>query len=246
MSKQLRQETITVESEQTQALARQVPTWVERAQTCKVTTVAQQAAAQQTMLQLKGIIKDAKSWFKSLKTPIDKVKALILEKEHEVVDPLEQALTTISTAVSKFDQAQRAEALRLQREAEIAERKRLEDQRKQDLALLAKETARATKSEKRELRQVVAELKAEPIVVAPVVVQPKVATTEGLQSRQNWRAVVTDLDRFHAGLVAGDVPWEAITVNQTFLNTLARASKVEGELCPGVQCVVDTTYVGRV
>ena len=75
MSK-LKSEVVVVESEQTQALARQVPTWVERAEHCKVTTVAQQAAAQQTIVELKGIVKEAKGWFKSLKTPIDAVKAI--------------------------------------------------------------------------------------------------------------------------------------------------------------------------
>ena len=117
MSKQpLHTEVITVESEQTQALARQVPTWVERAKAYQIKTVAQQATAQRTILELKGVIKDAKGWFKSLKGPIDSVKAIILKKEHEVVDPLEGALELVGRKVAQFDREQRAEADRRQNE----------------------------------------------------------------------------------------------------------------------------------
>jgi hypothetical protein len=245
VAKQLRQEVITVESEQTQALARQVPTWVDRAKACTITTVPQQAAAQQTILELKGIIKEAKGWFKSLKTPIDAVKALILKKEHEVLDPLETALTVISDRVIAFDRAQRAEADRLQNALEAKERKRLEAERIEEAAALAKQMARAKGVDKQELKQALVELKAEPIIVAPIVVQPKVATTAGLQTRLNWSAKVTNLKQLQTAIAAGNVPWDAVSVNQTFLNEWARTQKVEGELCPGVQCVAETSYVGR-
>lgn len=235
--------TIDVESEQTRALARQVPTWVEQARTCKVTTVAQQAAAQQTIIKLKGVVKEAKGWFKSLKSPIDAVKAIILKKEHEVVDPLEQALETIGNAVAKFDRAQRAEAYRRQNELEAKERKQLEQQSKDDEAELQREIAKAKGADRQELKRVLVEIKAMPIVVAPIVVQPKVAVTSGLQARQNWGAVITDLELLQAAVGAGTVPWEAFTVNQSFLNTWARSKKVEGELCPGVLCVAETSYV---
>ena len=242
MSK-LKSEVVVVESEQTQALARQVPTWVERAEHCKVTTVAQQAAAQQTIVELKGIVKEAKGWFKSLKTPIDAVKAIILKKEHEVVDPLETALQTIGDAVAKFDRAQRAEADRRQNELEAKERKRLLQQQADDAAELQKAILKAKGADKQELKQALVEVKATPIVVAPIVVQPKVATTAGLASHQNWSATVTDLELLQAAVASGAVPWEAFTVNQSFLNNWARTKKVEGELCPGVLCLSETSYV---
>jgi hypothetical protein len=241
-TKTLREETIVVESAQTQALARQVPVWVEKAEHCKITTVVQQAAAQQTIIELKGIVKEAKGWFKSLKSPIDAVKAIILKKEHEVVDPLEKALDTIGTAVARFDRQQRDEADRRQNELEAKERKRLEAQKKADEAELLKELAKAKGADKIELKQVLAEVKAAPIIVAPIVVQPKVATTAGLVAVQNWSALVTNLELLQAAIVAGTVPWEAFTVNQPFLNTWARSKKVEGELCPGVVCVAETSY----
>src|SRR3990167_1735677 len=233
-TKTLRQEVITVESEQTQALAKQVPNWVERATACRVTTVAQQATAQQTIIELKGGVKEAKGWFKSLKAPLDAVKAIILKKEHEVVDPLEQALETIGNAVAKFDRAQRAEADRRQNELEAKERKRQEEQKRQDEAELQREIAKAKGADKQELKQILAEVKAAPVLVAPIVVQPKVAVTSGLQARQNWSATITNLELLQAAVVAGTVPWEAFLVNQSFLNTWARSKKVEGELCPGV------------
>lgn len=239
----LRQEVITVESEQTQALARQIPKWVDQAKHCTVTTVAQHAAAQRTIVELKGIVKDAKGWFKSLKTPIDTVKALILKKEHEIIDPLELALKTIGDAVTRFDRDRREEADRLQNKLEAEERKRLEAQKKADEADVLKELAKAKGTDKADLKQVLAGVRAAPIVVAPIVVQPKIAIVPELQTRQNWSATITSLELLQDAVCAHTVPWEAFTVNQSFLNTWARSLKVEGELCPGVLCVVETSYV---
>jgi hypothetical protein len=241
----LHQETVVTESEQTQALAKQVPTWVEKAKTCRITTVAQQAVAQRTLLELKTTVKEAKSWFKSLKTPIDAVKALILKKEHEVVDPLESALAIIETEIQRFDRAQQAEALRLQREQEATERTRLEAAKAADLAALKAELAKAKPIEKVELKAIIAEVAAEAIVVAPVIVVPRVAVTPGLTARVTWSAEVIDVKAFHRGLVAGTIPWDAVSINQTFLNQQAREKRAAGDLYPGVQCRPDTTLVGR-
>lgn len=241
----LHQEVITTESEQTQALAKQVPTWVEQARRCKITTVPQHAAAQQTLLALKGSMKDAKAWFKSLKAPIDSVKALLLKKEHEVVDPLEAASDTIGAEIQRFDRVQRAEADRLQNERETAERKRLKDAKAADLALLKAELAKAKPAEKADLRAVIAEVKADPIVVAPIVVAPRVATTPGLTARTTWIAAITDTALLQTAIMRGDVPWEAVTINQSWLNAQARAKKAEGELFPGVQCLPEVSLVGR-
>ena len=241
----LHQEVIVTESEQTQALAKQVPTWIEQARRCKITTVPQHAAAQQTLLALKGSMKDAKAWFKSLKAPIDSVKALLLKKEHEVVDPLEAAIDTTSTEIQRFDRVQRAEADRLQNEREATERARLEAAKAADLALLKAEMAKAKPAEKKELQAVIAEVKAEPVIVAPIVVAPRVAVTPGLATRVTWCAVVTDLVAFRKGLCDGSIPWDAITVNQTWLNARARETKIEGEYYPGVYCQPETSLVGR-
>ena len=114
-----------------------------------------------------------------------------------------------------------------------------------DAAELAKELAKAKGADRQELKQALADVKAAPIVVAPIVVEAQVATTPGLQTRLNWSAIVTDLDLLRVAVIEGCVPWETFMVNQPFLNNWARSKKVQGELCPGVLCQGDTSYVGR-
>ena len=237
---------IDVESSRTQALAKQVPEWVQKAAVyASVTTVAQQAAGQQLILELKSTIKEAKTWFKGLKAPLDAAKAAVLRKEHEIIDPLERALDVVGESVAAFDRKQREEAARKQRALEAQERARAEAERALEVAALAKQIAAAKGASKQELKQELVDLEEAPIEVQVATIVPKVATTSGLQTRQNWHAVVTDLRDLQIAVCCGEISWDVFVVNQPFLNQVARETKVEGTIFPGVQCVAEQSYVTR-
>lgn len=81
------------------------------------------------------------------------------------------------------------------------------------------------------------------LTVAPVVSMP--TRVKGVATRTNYSAEVDDLMELVKAVAAGKAPIEAITADQKFLNTQAKAYKKDGQLYPGVRIVGVQTLAAR-
>jgi len=79
----------------------------------------------------------------------------------------------------------------------------------------------------------------------PVIVQETVPKVQGISTRDNWSAVVVDLNELIKAIAKGKVPLMAINQNQTFLNQQARSLKDQLDY-PGVKAVNNPTAAVRV
>jgi len=93
---------------------------------------------------------------------------------------------------------------------------------------------------------------AEQILSVPMgqAVPALVATVPPLQSehfstRENWKARVVDIKLLCAAVAEGRIDQEAVTENLVTLNSLARACRAEGTLCPGVECYNDLSLAAK-
>ena len=130
--------------------------------------------------RIQTLKKNAEAWFKGLKRPLDDAKKQVLDKEKQVLAPLDRAREIVDRRVSDF---QLAERRRLEEEArkarEEAERKAREEQ--------ARKAAELAARGREDLAEKVME---RPISVAPIAPQVPPQTAGIGQARTLWRFAV--------------------------------------------------------
>jgi hypothetical protein len=152
----------------------------------------------------------------------------VVKLRDEAVAPLRQAIAVLDPPLAAYnaeiERQRRVEQERLQNEA----RKREEDNRIEEAEVIAQggDHKRA------------AELLAEPVEVAPVIV-PVAPKAKGVSFREQWSCDPNvDLKALVDAIAKGQVPLNAVMPNMPVLNQMARALK-GGLTWPGIHVVCD-------
>jgi hypothetical protein len=199
---------------------------------------------------------DAATRLKSVKG----AQKTLADKKAALVNPINQALKAVRDLFrgpeAELDEAENlykremvAWSDECERQRQEAQRKLEETARREREALAAKAADAARRAE--EARQAGQIGKADRLeskaavledtaasVVAPIV-QTSTPRVSGIARRENWYAVVTDLDALIKAVAAGTVPKQALQPCQAFLNNQAKALKKELNY-PGVQAARET------
>lgn len=165
-----------------------------------------------------GLIKEAEVFFEPMKKAAAATHREICVKEHQVIDPLEEAKKHLSGEIGKYDQ-------RMERERQAEERRlqvELQRQADEDARKLAEEQALedcyALESEGDQVGAdaVLANPAPVAVFVPPVVLPSAVAKAKGVSSTQVWKFKITD---------ASLIPREYLMVNEQALGQVVRALK---------------------
>ena len=186
------------------------------AQSLAITTDVENERAASLLREIKSRQREIDEQRKSLTRPLDESKRGIMAMFQPVVDSLAAAETFAKAEMAKYVKVQRE---RLERERQEAEEERA--------YIEAQAMAAVDRGEYEEA----AELQHE----RSQVLDPVKSRPAGTSSRDLWRGECTDKTRLLAAILRGQVPLEAVDVNQSALNRLAAATKVEGEYVPGLR-----------
>lgn len=172
--------------------------------------------------EISAKLKALESKRKAITGPLDKAKKEVMDLFRGPLATLEQAESAIKTAMLSYqseqrriaaeqqaaiDKAAKAEAARLEKQAETA-------QATGDVALAA--TLQATAA----------------VITAPVV-QAEPAKVSGISSRETWKAIVTDKLAFVQHVAANPELIDLLLVDQKAIDAMARALKANLNL-PGI------------
>ena len=214
----------TMELEQKQVLETEIAPIIQKAKALVVKSPEQRIAA----VKFADGIDDVKEKIEERFHPtINREKALQIWKdlkdtENAFYEPLDEAKKIIKDTVKAYD---REVALKQQKEAELAEAKRLEEERKERerLQKLADAAAAKGKTEKAEALA----LQAESVTIAPTFNPAPQASKKLI-----WKARVTNMMWACKSIGDGLIPFNAVEFKQSALNELGKAydgqSKIAG------------------
>lgn len=208
--------TITIISPDTTSLAPIQTSMVQTANSLLVTDQLSHRDAQLLLVQVAQIRADVVELFKDSKAAAHEAHKAICAAERRLLTPCDEARETITKKVFDYE----AEVDRLQREADRAVAEAEERKRQRDsLSEMAPELAEAL-----------------PPVKAPDFYVPSTATVEGVSSRANWKAQVTDLQALIGYVALHPECINLLQPNEQALNRIAKA--LEDKLnIPGVRAV---------
>lgn len=175
-----------------------------------ITCQDEYSEAVQRLQTIKKLANRALAFFKPMKQKADEVKREILDREKEVINPLNRAEEIAKRKLVAYTQEQERKRQEEQRrlQAEADERARREKER------LEKEAAKLKTPEKQAEK-----LEAAAAVVAPVIhVEPAVEKVAGVSVRKIWKYRVTDINA---------VPRQFMSVNDKALAAFATSTKGE-------------------
>lgn len=191
---------------------------VAQAGTIEVTTAKENDAAAEMLGEIKGRAKDMDALRRSMTRPLDDSKKRIMDLFRPIAEQLGEAEQHIKGAMIEWNR-QEERRLTQERATADAERQRLAD-----------EATRAME-EGRHLDGLIA---AEDSLTVPE--PPKApARAAGTSKQKLWRAEVVDLQALVLAIATGDAPISLIKPDQSAIDALARATKQEGVVFPGVR-----------
>lgn len=174
-----------------------------------------------------ALIKEAEAWFKPMKDAAKRAHSEICVKEHQVIDPLEEAKKHLSFQIGAYDQ-------RMERERQAEENRLQEELRKQAEADAQRQADEQAIADAEEFQALGDDVGAEavlnnpvpqPVYVPPVVLPSSVPKAKGVSSTQVWKFKITNPEL---------IPREYLIPDEQLLGQLARALK--DKMCvPGVQ-----------
>lgn len=215
--------TLQLEPEQKQFHETEISPALERARGLVVKNADQRFVAAAFIKSLKELKDKIEERFHPTKNKQQAYKTYedLLETEKAFYGPIDEAVKISTATVKTFDTN---EAQRVQREAQEAEAKRLDEERKQREKLDAKAVKAEEKgqTEKAEtLREQAANVSVAPSFAPPVASKKLV-----------WKVKVTNLFGLCKAIAAGQVPFSCVEVRQSALNDFAKnydgKTKVEG------------------
>ena len=223
------------------------------------------------LFRVRQAIKKGESLIDPIKKPINEAKAAVMKLEHDLLDPLKIAEATVKQRMAQWQIEDRRrvedERRRIQDEqnriAKEAEDKRREaDHQRQveaDAARRAQE-ARTTqarlqaqreaeeafrRSMKAEQQASALDLKLERAESAPVPEVVKAAGSKVVEVRK-WRLEQPDgLKILNEAVYAGDVPLEAITTNDRYIEAEFQKDRGVVTSWPGLELWIETRVSGR-
>jgi len=159
--------------------------------------------------------KEIELFFKPIKQAIDNLKSPVLAAEKQLKDMLETEKTRLGTAVTVWNNKQRA----LREEEERKSRELAEQAAREEILNRACELEAAGDTE-------AAEAILDEPVMAPVVIQsvapPKV---QGQVAKFTYAAKIVDFQALVKAVVAGTAPWACIIPDEGYLNQKASLEK---------------------
>jgi hypothetical protein len=166
-------------------------------------------------LALNDARKEVVAFFKPQKYNLDQAKKTILDKEKEMLAPLEKALSFLEPKVAQYLREQR----RIREEAQ--EKAREDARKKAEEELLA----RATKAESEGHAEVAQAILEEPVVVKSVERVAEVPKVRGIATMEVWKARVTSLPLLIKAVCEDKAPIGCLTADMVFLGKEAKATK---------------------
>lgn len=202
-----------------------VPT-LATANAIQVVDAASYTLAGQAWKDLTALEKKVKAyWEEDVANALGVHRALVAKRD-AMLKPLAERKRTLTLLMGAWDDQQK-EIQRLAQAKAEAEARRIADEA---TALVAAEL------EKGGDKAGAAQVLADPVRPAPVVVARETPGGFGNAIRKHWKAEVVDLLALVKGVASGAVPSTAIEANMVFLNNQARAMK-ELMNYPGVKAV---------
>jgi hypothetical protein len=169
-----------------------------------VTTFARAQQVKEWLDAAKAEEKRRVEYFQQLKAPLADLRARILEKEREALEPVRRVVQALSAKLLEWREtearARREEEARRRAEAEA---RAAEERARQLAALEEARKATASRIEKKALKVTAASLAAAPLVAQPPPPVPPAPQLAGVYERESWKAEVVD---FPALVVAAAVP----------------------------------------
>ena len=176
----------------------------------------------------------AEYWSEPKKLAYSAYKA-IQDKFNEGDEPLEKAERQVKAALATWTEEQELHRQQLQREAEAAVQKQ-EAEARANAAAVAEDLG-ASEEEVEAIANTPV-----PVVAAPI--QPTYQKANGVSTRENFKARVTDLKKLALAVAKGQVPISYIEPNMQALNARAKADKLTMNV-PGVVAYNDPIIAGR-
>lgn len=206
---------------------------LETAQLYQIRDVVTFEAAADELREIKTKAKQLDELRLSITRPIDQAKKAIMDFFREPKRQLDEAESAIKAAMVAFDEAQEKERLEKEKRAQEAARA--------EQARIAKE-AEAAKADGDKAKA--AALQAQAQTIPAPVVPSRAVKAEGIQTREIWKCEVVDLLALLKGIIDGEIPRDAIGINQRLLDSQARALKEEFAW-PGCKAVTSKTVAAR-
>lgn len=198
----------------------------ERSQGLTVTDATTYKVAATFLLDIKAYRKQLGETFDPIisKAHAAHREAIAQKKKHE--GPAIEAEGIVKGRMLEWQREEQARAQAEARQAEEAARQRAEEE----------QLAAAEAAEKAGDAAAAEAIISEPPVVAPIVARPAAPKVEGISTRENWSAEVTDITALICAIAEGKAPTTVVTPNMSALNGLARSMKNELSI-PGVRAV---------
>lgn len=194
-----------------------------------------QASAWELLKRIRATRKAVESWYDAIKKPYNAVRSAILSLADRDGTMAKTVDDLLFAKIDAYDVAerQREERERLQREAD--ERLLAEHTQQQAAAALDRHADEQDDPALRDaLKTEAAAIAAAPVQTPAVKVTSNRAVVKGAFFRETWTGHVTDQSAFLKAIIAGKIPMNAITVNQTWLNQSATSLKENmGKVFPG-------------
>jgi hypothetical protein len=217
---------------QAEAAATNTELVLRQAEALTITSDADFQDAAVTLREIASRLKDIDEERRRLTQPLDESKRRIMDLFRPALEQLDRAQRLVKACIADWTQQQ--ERARRLREAEEAEAAR---KRAAQLQAQAERAAAAGHHEKAAALEGAADN-----ITPPEIPEP--AKAPGVSTRESWSAKVVDVVALIQAVAAGTVPAEALSVDMTFLNRMARALK--GSLnYPGVEAVKETVVVAQ-
>lgn len=174
-----------------------------------------------------GLDKQAKEKFDAIKKPLNEAKDRVMQWEHEVRGPLDEAKRYLSAEIGSFDDRMERERLaeearqqaERQREADAESRRLSEEQALEDCYALEAEGDQVGAD------AVLANPAPVAVYVPPVVLPSSVVKAKGVSSQQVWKFKITNPEL---------IPREYLVPDEQTIGQVVRALK-DKTVIPGIQ-----------
>jgi FtsZ-interacting cell division protein YlmF len=229
--------TMTVDE---QKIAQTTHQLVEQARAVLVTDPASYQDAGRMIDALKVKKRDVVGWFAPMVDAAHSAWKTLTAKRATLTDPLDEAITVLSSRYATFAQQERARAdaerRRLEREAQERERARLQAEANARAQEADRARAAGFANQADELAAEAAQTRIEAAnVQAPVLPsQSRIADIKGPSVVARWTYEITDKAALIAAVARGDVSIEAVNPNTVYLGQFAESNKNTRPM-PGVR-----------
>jgi len=201
-----------------QRIEQQALAWPDRAAAVAITDQWSYNAAVELLRAVKGLRDEAESHHRPMIEAAHKAHKATLAALKKIDEPLVNAEGTIKRKIGDWDQEQE----RIRKEAELAAQREAERLHAEQLEKEL-EALEASGAKPAEVKAVIEQAEFTP-VVAPRPVQTY-QPASGVSTQERWSAEVTNIHELVKFVAANPQFIQLLQVNQTALNTMARAMK---------------------